>query len=145
MSRHILIVDDDQDAREILETVLSTLEIEVRPAADGLDALTHIFDDPPLLIVLDLSMPRLDGRGLLYNLRADSRTASIPVIIFTAHNVTPALADELGVPLARIACKGTLSMTELRRMVARTLAALDLAWTPAQAETLANLHYQAAH
>lgn len=114
MGRHILVVDDDPDAREILGLVLGTLEIPIIQARDGQEALGLITEDRPLLLVLDLSMPGLDGRAVLEELRATPATANLPVLIFTAGVVTAELSEELHVPSSRIIRKGNLSMTRLR-------------------------------
>jgi CheY-like chemotaxis protein len=138
MERNIVIVDDDPDALEILGVVLGTLEIPIRQASDGIEALNLIAQDPPLMVLLDLSMPKLDGRGVLEKMRANSKLAHIPVIVFTAHIVTPDLAEELQVPLSHIACKGTLSMTELRGLVVNILSGLDVDWSSTQRIELMN-------
>ena len=114
MGRHILVVDDDPDAREILGLVLGTLEIPIIQARDGREALDLIAEDRPLLLVLDLSMPGLDGRAVLEELRANRTTTSLPVLVFTAGVVTPELSEELHVPSSLIIRKGNLSMTRLR-------------------------------
>ncbi len=111
---HILIVDDDPDTREILDLVLGTLEIPVHQARDGREALNDILTSRPRLIMLDLSMPGLDGRAVLDALRVSADTAALPVIVFTASPVTPELAEQLHVPPSRILRKGNLSMTRLR-------------------------------
>ncbi len=121
MNSDILIVDDDPDAREILDLVLRTLEIPLRQATDGDEALTLAFDLPPLLIVLDLSMPRMDGAAVLRGLRARPETADIPVVVFTAQVINDELADQLRLPPPQIVRKGSLSMTRLRELILRLI------------------------
>jgi len=121
MGRYILVVDDDPDAREILDLVLATLEIPVVQARDGREALHLIDEDCPLLLVLDLSMPTLDGRAVLERLRAKPETAALPVLVFTAGNTGIELSDELRIPLSRIMRKGNLSMTNLRSIAIEIL------------------------
>jgi CheY-like chemotaxis protein len=61
--------------------------LEVVEAVDGLDALDRLEQDSVGLVLLDVDMPRLDGLGVLEEeLRAQMRTASLPVIILTAHH-----------------------------------------------------------
>jgi len=130
MAKDIVIVDDDPDAREILNLVLGTLEVPVRQAKDGVEALELILQDPPVLIMLDLSMPRLDGKGVLAALQANPKTADIPVLVFTASTVDEEKARELGLPVSRIMRKGSLSMTKLRDAVINDIkgtVSLDLA------------------
>lgn len=121
MGRYILVVDDDPDVREILDLVLATLEIPVAQARDGHEALDLIAEERPLLLVLDLSMPTLDGRAVLERLRANPETAAVPVLVFTADNTGPELSEELRVPLSRIMRKGNLSMTHLRSIAIQVL------------------------
>lgn len=130
MAEDIVIVDDDPDAREILKLVLGTLEVPIRQATDGIEALDLILQDPPLLIMLDLAMPRLDGRGVLAALQSNPKTANIPVLVFTADTVGEDKARELSLPSSRLLRKGGLSMTQLREAVIRDIKesiSLDLA------------------
>lgn len=117
MADDILIVDDDPDAREILDLVLGTLEIPVRQANDGHVALELVSNDPPLLIVLDLTMPHMDGQMVIDQLKADPMTAEIPIMVFTASDVDTRWAEQLRVPSAQILTKGKQSMTHLRQVV----------------------------
>lgn len=56
----------------------------MREARDGVDALSQIRAELPDLVLLDIAMPRLDGLGVCRALRADERTAALPVIFYTA-------------------------------------------------------------
>ncbi len=122
MGQDIVVVDDDPDTREILELVLGTLQIPIREANDGIQALELVTRDPPLLVMLDLSMPQLDGEAVLRELRARPATAKIPVMVFTARSLTVEDADRLQVPPHMILRKGSLSMTHLRALVMKTLS-----------------------
>lgn len=80
----ILVVDDDDDIRELLQLVLRARGYDVALARDGLDALHHLAThEPPALILLDLMMPQLDGAKLLEALRKDRRLADVPVVILS--------------------------------------------------------------
>jgi CheY-like chemotaxis protein len=118
---YILVVDDDPDVREILELVLSTLPVRIMYAHDGSEALIFIKILNPLLILLDLSMPHVDGRAVLRTLRSSTKTSDIPIIIFTAHHITDELLWELKLPVEQVICKGTTSMTDLRHRVIHLL------------------------
>jgi CheY-like chemotaxis protein len=63
--------------------------IEVREAADGLEALHRIDESVPDLVVLDLDLPRINGHGVLADLNAQPHTAAIPVIIVTGTDDAP--------------------------------------------------------
>ena len=77
----ILVVDDDNSIRRLLETRLSMLGYEVLTAADGIEALDIFHDGVPDLVVLDVMLPRLDGYGVCQELRKQS---DIPIIMLTA-------------------------------------------------------------
>src|SRR5215467_5460683 len=76
----ILVVDDDEDIRELLKIFLEADGYQVRLAADGLEAWQHLENGSgPALILLDLMMPRMDGEQFLRKIRC-SNFAGTPVI-----------------------------------------------------------------
>ena len=85
MPATILIADDHDDNRELLQLLLSEAGYNVREARDGSECLAIARNEPPDLIVMDLSMPVLDGWGVLQELKADQRTLTIPCMAVTAH------------------------------------------------------------
>ncbi len=80
----ILVVDDDAQTRALLQDICGQLGHAVRQAADGQEALESIAEELPDLVLLDRMMPRKDGYEVLAALRADPRTAGLPVILLTA-------------------------------------------------------------
>lgn len=84
MTANILIVDDYADNRELLRLMLEAAGHRVREAADGRAGLEMAQAEMPDLVLADLSMPQLDGWGMLTELRADERTRHIPCIAITA-------------------------------------------------------------
>jgi DNA-binding NtrC family response regulator len=80
--RRILIVDDEPALREILAAVLADEGYAVQTAPDGRSALDLIAAAPPDLVITDISMPRLDGWGLLTQIRQDDPT--LPVLLISA-------------------------------------------------------------
>ncbi|MFR9806418.1 SpoIIE family protein phosphatase [Pseudonocardia sp. RS010] len=80
---HVLVVEDDPDMREHLHRLLSE-HWSVHEVASGAEALDVARSDPPDLVVADVMMPELDGIGLLRALRADARTAGLPVVLLSA-------------------------------------------------------------
>lgn len=78
----ILVVDDDENLRWILETQLDDMGYEVSTAADGLQAIEAIEKSPPSLVLTDLKMPGLSGMELLDRIRKEY--PEVPVIIVTA-------------------------------------------------------------
>jgi signal transduction histidine kinase/CheY-like chemotaxis protein len=79
----ILVADDNADMRNYLQQ-LFTGNYEVRTAANGMEALEISRTWSPSLILADIMMPRLDGFGLLRELRLDPRTRAIPLIFLSA-------------------------------------------------------------
>lgn len=88
MAQTILAVDDDVDILDLLEISLDSDGYNVITAGDGLDAIAKAKSHVPDLIVLDLMMPMMDGFEVIDNLRADSQTRAIPVIMLTARAQT---------------------------------------------------------
>jgi CheY-like chemotaxis protein len=80
---YILVVDDDADFRAGLRLALEMKGYQVEEAANGKEALDRIEQKPPLLVLLDLQMPVMNGRELLQKLRAAPDTKEIPVVIIS--------------------------------------------------------------
>lgn len=86
----VLIVDDTEDARRLIRRILQSQgNYTIQEAPNGQSALAMARKDPPDLILLDLMMPEMDGFSVLDALRDDPRTASVPVIVVTAKELTP--------------------------------------------------------
>jgi len=81
----ILIVEDDQDSREIYREILLHSGFEVETAASGTEALRLVGEKHPDVILMDISIPEMDGWAVTSELRDDPRTTDIPVIIVTAY------------------------------------------------------------
>ena len=79
----ILVADDNADMREYIERILGAFA-HVETVADGQAALEAAMIRPPDLLLSDVMMPRLDGFGLLRQLRANPHTRTVPVILFSA-------------------------------------------------------------
>jgi len=80
----ILIADDRPSSRELLRAVLEHAGYAVIEAEDGLEALARARAAHPDLILLDLQMPRLDGYGVMEQLRSDPDLKAVPVLALTA-------------------------------------------------------------
>ncbi len=81
----ILLVDDFQDNREMYALYLTYTGFRVAEARDGREALEQAFALQPDLVVMDLSLPELDGWEATRRLKSDERTRHIPVIALTSH------------------------------------------------------------
>jgi CheY-like chemotaxis protein len=97
----VLLVEDDDDTREVLRLILETDGMSVTPAQDGLDALVRIEElrgrDPgaPYAIVLDYMMPRFSGAQFRERQLANPAIADVPVILVSAVSDLPSQAAAL--------------------------------------------------
>lgn len=80
----ILVADDDPHVRAILVRRLQRLGYRVVEARDGEDALAQVARERPSLLLVDRTMPRVDGDELIRRLRADPGTASLPIVVLSA-------------------------------------------------------------
>jgi CheY-like chemotaxis protein len=83
--RRVLVVDDYPDAREMYSEYLQFSGFEVIEASNGIEALQKAADTRPDIILMDLSLPVMDGWEATRRLKADKRTAGIPVVALTGH------------------------------------------------------------
>ena len=84
--RSILVVDDDDDVRTMLCTVLSAEGYSASGATDGVDALDRLRgNELPAMLVVDLMMPRMGGEELLREMTREAALASIPIVIMSGH------------------------------------------------------------
>ena len=81
----VLLVDDYPDARDMYGEYLEYSGYDVIQAANGMEALQRAVDDQPDIILMDLSLPVMDGWEATRRLKADERTARIPVVALTGH------------------------------------------------------------
>lgn len=83
-AQRVLVADDSKVVRIKTGRLLSQHGYQVGYAVDGLDALRQLQDEPPHLLITDVEMPGIDGFELTRHVRADARTAALPVIMITA-------------------------------------------------------------
>jgi len=79
----VLIVEDDDDSREMYATYLKHLGMAVETAANGIEALDRASKAPPEIIVMDVSMPLMSGDEAALKLRQAPETKHVPVIALT--------------------------------------------------------------
>jgi signal transduction histidine kinase/response regulator of citrate/malate metabolism len=137
LGRRVLLADDNADMRAYVSRLLEGQGYTVDTAADGESALAAARASPPDLVLTDVMMPRLDGFGLLRELRADRATQGVPVIMLSArageeakiegldagaddYLVKPFAAREL---LARV--NANIQMAEIRREANRAIWASE--------------------
>jgi len=119
--RTVVVVDDNEDHRELMREVLSPLDFIVLTAAGGPDCLTLIEGIKPDLFLVDISMPGMNGGEVLERLAADPDTAGIPVVVVTSHEIDDALRNKLSPHARAIVQKKDISVDTL----ARTLEAIQ--------------------
>lgn len=82
---NILVVDDNRDNRELVMKVLRLQGYLMSDAADGEEAITKVTETRPDLILMDISIPKLDGYEVTRRLKSNDALKAIPVIALTAH------------------------------------------------------------
>src|SRR5947209_6149785 len=80
---YILVVDDDADFRTGLKIALEMKGYQVEEAENGESALAALTEKPPLLVLLDLQMPVMNGREMLQRMRANADLRDVPVVIIS--------------------------------------------------------------
>jgi len=85
MPRKILIVEDNQDSRELVVKVLKNKGYQTIEAADGEEALEKVAAGKPDLILLEISIPKLDGYEVAKRLKSQEEFRDIPIVALTAH------------------------------------------------------------
>ena len=85
MLSRILIADDHEDNRELMCFMLRDALYDVHEARDGQECLQVARAQRPDLIMIDISMPKLDGWEVFQKLKADERTSNIPCVAVTAY------------------------------------------------------------
>jgi CheY-like chemotaxis protein len=84
-TRRILVIDDEEDIREVAQAALEEMAgWTVEGASSAAEGLATAAAEPPDAILLDVMMPGTDGFEVLVRLKADARTAGVPVILLTA-------------------------------------------------------------
>ena len=91
----VLVIDDSKTIRRTAETLLAKEGCEVFTAVDGFDALSKIADHQPDIVFVDIMMPRLDGFGVIEQLRASPETQDLPIIVISAKELTNEEARKL--------------------------------------------------
>jgi CheY-like chemotaxis protein/HPt (histidine-containing phosphotransfer) domain-containing protein len=113
----VLVVDDDEGARQIIQTALETEPLEVRTAENGQDALLKMEEFPPDVVVLDLVMPVMDGMGFLGAIRRIPRWSSLPIVVATSKDLTNADLRQLETSVAVVLRKGDELRADLQRVI----------------------------
>ncbi|MFN0207787.1 MAG: response regulator [Planctomycetota bacterium] len=86
MSRFAVVVEDERDVADLIRHTLEREGYQVKHFADGALAFASIERDPPDVVVLDLMLPSIDGFEVCKRIRANPRTAQIPILMLTARS-----------------------------------------------------------
>jgi two-component system OmpR family response regulator len=81
--RRILVIEDDPDLRSLYSSTLRVAGYEVEAVADGLDALYHLENALPALVILDIGLPRISGRTVYEEITRQPRTRRLPIVVVT--------------------------------------------------------------
>ncbi|HAW71260.1 MAG TPA: hypothetical protein DCX37_08805, partial [Firmicutes bacterium] len=88
----VLIIEDEPEISMVLEEVLTEEGYEVTAVSDGINGLKHLKDDPhPGIVLVDLFIPGLNGKGVIEAMRTDPELMEIPVVLMTG--AVPTLRD----------------------------------------------------
>lgn len=85
LSPKILVVDDNRDNRELVVKVLKNRGYDTVEAVDGEDALRKAQEERPGLILMDISLPKMDGYEVIRRLKSQEEYQDIPIVALTAH------------------------------------------------------------
>lgn len=87
----VLLVEDQSDLRRLYAEQLIISGFDVIEAGDGAQAIAHTTGHVPDVVLMDLSLPGIDGWEATRQLKSDARTSHIPVVALTAHDGAPEL------------------------------------------------------
>ena len=85
MSKHILVVEDQEDNRQILRDLLGNAGYELSEAENGEEALTAVAERRPDLILMDIQLPIMDGYEATRRIKANPAYKDIPIIVVTSY------------------------------------------------------------
>jgi signal transduction histidine kinase/CheY-like chemotaxis protein len=116
----VLYVDDNAMMIRLVERILAAEPVTVRTAADGRTALDIATTERLALILLDLNLPQISGEDLLHRLRADPRTADVPIVMVSG-DTSPATVARLTAAGATDYLAKPFDLTSLKAIVSRSV------------------------
>jgi CheY-like chemotaxis protein len=119
--RTIAVVEDNPDNRLLVRAILED-QYEIVEYGTGAEALHGMRAAPPDLVLLDISLPEMDGTDVLALMRSDSRLKTLPVVALTAHAMTGDREKFLAAGFNEYVSKPIMDETVLIDVVARLLA-----------------------
>jgi signal transduction histidine kinase/DNA-binding response OmpR family regulator len=121
--KHVLVVDDGEMNRDLLRRMIERLGWSVTEASNGMEALASLAENRPVLIMLDLMMPKMDGFEFLQKMRASKEWKDIPVIVLTAMHLTSEQRAELEAGAQKILSKTAFAKPDWGENLAEILRA----------------------
>lgn len=113
----VLIVDDNEDARNLIKGVITKFKSEIFEAANGAEALSLMSINKPNLIFLDLIMPVMDGFEFIDTLKKTPEWFNIPIILNTSHDLTASDYDKINGHVIKVLHKSGYSMEQLLKEI----------------------------
>jgi CheY-like chemotaxis protein len=111
--KRVLLVEDNEDNLVVYRTILEHVGFIVIEARDGEEGVNRARSESPDIILMDISIPKMDGWEATQRLKADGKTSAIPIIALTAHAL-----EEDRLKAMRAGCDGYLAKpVEPRRVV----------------------------
>jgi len=121
MTKKVLFIEDDQQLQDIYRSALSQKDILVIGAIDGKEGLEKVSTEKPDLIVLDIMLPSgISGFDVLEQLKANTLTKAIPVIVLTNLDSEEAVAKKIGAVDYKV--KSNTSLAEIVDLIMKRLA-----------------------
>src|SRR5262249_35203143 len=111
--KRMLVVDDDQDALDLVREALDGKGFEIRTAMDGRKVMQELEEWNPDIVLLDLMLPELDGFEVVHRMALNPKWKSIPIVLMTARDLTHEERRALGTDRPRMIQKGDFSRDEL--------------------------------
>lgn len=118
----ILVVEDHSDSREAISLLLQHAGYDVNTAVNGRDALAFVIDRTPDVLLLDLSLPEMDGVKLVQAIRSYHRLSSIPVIILTGLAAGRLFEEAKTLNVSSFLLKSSATMDQIRAAVRTALS-----------------------
>jgi len=119
MPTSVLVVDDDPRNTRLVEAMLKPYNVNLLVAGNGAAGIKLALQRKPDLIILDLMMPDVDGFEVVSALRDNNTTAEIPILIYTAKNITAADRERLQGTIQSIIRKGELTKEQFLELIYR--------------------------
>ena len=123
----VVVIDDEDDSLEVAQIILEEYGADVRLAGNGKEGLALIRERRPKLVISDISMPVMDGWGMIYELKNDRALMEIPVIALTAHAMVGDRERAIGAGFHNYLTKPLTATTFIHDLVKLLVEIPDLA------------------